>query len=81
MGEAQKISNEPTVIIGHTQCIKPGSRFYKVELSFSHDVYSREHRFAFDRNMWLYQTQYFDISVSYGIGMRKHKICFHEFTV
>lgn len=54
MGEAQEISNEPTVIIEHTQCIHPGSRFYKVQLSFYHDVYSRKQRFAFDRNMWLY---------------------------
>lgn len=35
MGEAQEISNEPTVIIEHTQYIHPGARSYKVQLSFT----------------------------------------------
>lgn len=58
MGEAQEISNEPTVIIEHTQYIHPGARSYKV-VKFYYDVYSRKQRFAFDGNMWLYLSKIF----------------------
>lgn len=38
MGKAQAMSKEPTVVVEHTQCIHPGSRFYRLHLSFYHDV-------------------------------------------